>query len=57
MYHQRDMEIKHTDFTVVLTVDYKDLHQTLEATVEYIHGFRGVDGNNLSYVIRQYLFT
>ena len=56
MYHQHNMESKHKDPTVVLTVDDKDLPQTLEATVEYIRGFRGVDGNPISYVIRQDLF-
>ena len=42
---------------MVPTVDYKDWPQTSEATVEYICGFYGVDGNPISYVIRQNLFT
>ena len=52
MYHQRDMESKHEDPTVVPTVDSKDWPQTLESDVEYIYGFCGVDGSLLSYVIR-----
>ena len=56
MYHQRDMESKYGDPTVVPTVYSKDWPQNLEATVEYIRGFRGVDGNPISYVIRQDLF-
>ena len=56
MYHQQDMESKHDHPTVVPTVDYKDWPKTLEATVEYICGFCGVDQNFISYVIRQDLF-
>ena len=56
MYHQRDMESKNEDPTVVPTADSKYWTQTLEATVEYIRGLRGVDGNPISYVIRQDLF-
>ena len=40
MYHQRDMESKHDDPTVVPDVDAKDWPQTLEATIDYIRGFR-----------------
>ena len=56
MYHQRDMESKNEDPTVVPTFDSKYWPQTLEATVEYICGLRGVDENPIIYVIRQDLF-
>ena len=56
MYHQHDMESKHEDLTVVLIVDSKYWPITLEGTVEYIRGFRGMDVNLLIYVIRQNLF-
>ena len=48
MYHQHDMESKHEDITVVTIVDSKYWHITLEGTVEYIRGFRGMDVNLLS---------
>ena len=39
MYHQGDMESKHENPTVVPTVDSNYWPQTLETTVDYIHGF------------------
>ena len=53
LYHQRDTEKAHKDPEVVPTVDPNDWPKTLETTIEYIHGFRGVDGHPLSYVFNK----
>ena len=51
MYHQLDMEAAHNDPEVVPTVDPRDWHKTLGTGEEYIRGFRGVDGQPISYML------
>ena len=52
LYHQCAMEGAHKYPNVVPTVDPKECPNTLEMVVEYIRGFHGVDGNPLSYCLR-----
>lgn len=51
LYNQRDKEEAHKDPEVVPTIDPIDWPKSLEAVEEYLHGFRGVDGQPLSYVL------
>ena len=55
IYHQRDMEEANKDPEVAPAVDPKDWPETLETVEEYIRGFRVVDGQPLSYGLRNYL--
>jgi len=52
---QRDTEAAHTETLEPPTIDTKDSPKTLEEVVECIGSFRGVDGNPLSYGLREKL--
>lgn len=52
---QREFEAAHTNPSSEPTIDSKDWPKTMELVVEWIGGFRGVDGHPLSYVIRDLL--
>ena len=49
------MEEAHKDPEAVPNVNIKDRPKTLETVEEYIRGFRVVDGQPLSYGLRDYL--
>ena len=55
IYHQRDMEEAQKYSEVVPSVNPKDWPKTLEMVEEYIRGFGGLDGQPLSYILRDNL--
>ena len=57
MYHQWEMKEAHKDLEVVPTVDTRDCPKTLEMLEEYIRGFHKVDGQPLSYRLRDGLIA
>ena len=57
MYHHGDTEEDHNYTEVVPTVDRKDWTNTLETVEGYIRGFRGEDGQPLSYGLRDFLIA
>ena len=52
IYHQQYTEEAHKDPEVVPTQGPKEWTKTLETAEDYIRGFRGVDGQPLSYGLR-----
>ena len=57
MYHQRGMVKSHKEPEVIPTVYQKECPKTLETVEEYIRGFQGVDGQPLSYGLRDGLIA
>ena len=57
MYHQRDKEESHKDPGLVPTINTRDWPKTLETVEDYTRGFCGVDGQPLSFRLRDYLIA